>query len=85
MTYLYNDGTSSQSAVAAAVAKKGVVVNFLDTNSDGKYDVVSAVEKRVAQLGGDARTSTSGAVTKVTIPGVVTSKDADDVVYPSAW
>ena len=83
VTYLYNDGTSSQSAVAAAVAKKGVVVNFLDTNSDGKYDVVSAVEKRVAQLGGDARTSTSGAVTKVTIPGVVTSKDADDVVYPS--
>ena len=83
VTYLYNDGTSSQSAVATAVAKNGVVVNFLDTNSDGKYDVVSAVEKRVAQLGGDARTSTTGSVTKVTIPGVVTSKDADDVVYPS--
>ena len=83
VTYLVNDGVSSQSAVAAIAAKNGGVVNFLDTNSDGKYDVVSAVEKRVAQLGGDARTSTTGSVTKVTIPGVVTSKDADDVVYPS--
>ena len=83
VTYLYNDGTSNAAAVATAAAKKGVIVNFLDTNSDGKYEVVSAVEKRVAQLGGDARTSTTGSVTKVTIPGVVSSKDVNDVVYPS--
>ena len=83
VTYLLNDDTSSLSAVSTAVAKKGVVVNFLDTDGNGKYNVVSAVEKRVAQVGGDVRTTTSGSVTKVTIPGVVSSKDTNDVVYPS--
>ena len=84
VTYLYNDDVKNDNTeVTNAAAKKGVIVNFLDTNDDGKYDVVSAVEKRVAQLSSDARTSTTGSVTKVTIPGVVSNVDADDVVYPS--
>jgi len=70
-------------AIKTTAAKDGVIVNFIDTNSNGKYDIVSVLEKTVDVVTGAVRTSTTGALTKVTIPGVLTDVNADDVVYPA--
>ena len=83
VSYFINDNNSNAGAVATAAAKKGVIVNFIDTDDDGKYDAICVLEKTAYQVTGDIRTSTSGKVTKVTIPGVITSKDVNDIVYPT--
>ena len=49
---------------------KGYIIQFIDTNSNGKYDVVRVTEKSVATLSAAPTTTTSGTTTSVTVSGV---------------
>ena len=68
--------------IQAKAATVGVIVKFLDGDFDGKYDVVSVVEKSVAQLAAAPTTKTTGSVTTVTIPGVCVDYNVNYVSYP---
>ncbi len=59
-------------AAQALASKKGVIVKFIDTTSpsDGKYDVISFTDDKVANVTGDIIVRTTGAITKVTVPGL---------------
>ena len=61
----------------------GVIVQFVDTDNDSKYDVVSAVRKTVAYLAAAPTTTTSGSLTYVTICTGIASEISDYVIYPS--
>ena len=57
----------------------GVVVNFIDTDGNGKYDVVTYTMKNVAKVTGTPVSTTSGAVTLTSIPGVLSNHRANNL------
>jgi hypothetical protein len=61
---------------------KGVIVNFIDTNSNGKYDIVSYVQKSVVKLAATPSTKVSGSVTYVNMPGVNSNILSTAIKYP---
>ncbi|MEA4814322.1 MAG: S-layer homology domain-containing protein [Oscillospiraceae bacterium] len=94
VTYVYQDGVVNTSypvsdtlanniSTVKGYIAKGVIVNFIDTNNDSKYDVVSIVKKSVAKLAAAPTTRTSGAVSYVTIPGVTGELLSTAISYPS--
>ncbi len=93
VTYYYNDGAASTSwptadtlanneaAIKALCATPGAIVKFLDTDSDSQYDKVSVTVKTVEKLAAAPSTTTSGAVTTVTVGTI--NKTSDMISYPS--
>jgi len=80
VTYYKNGATSDYATVNTDSAKKGVVIDFIDTNSDGKYEVVRETLDTIAKVTADPTTTTSGAVTYVTVAGLGIAKvDSSDV------
>ncbi|NLT64786.1 MAG: S-layer homology domain-containing protein [Clostridiales bacterium] len=62
----------------------GVVINFLDSNNNGKYDAISIVKKTVSQVSDNIIVKTTGSLTTVAIPGVTnTAVNANTISYPS--
>ncbi|NLH01769.1 MAG: S-layer homology domain-containing protein [Clostridiales bacterium] len=61
--------------------QKGVVIKFLDTGTDSKYDVVTITKPTAVQLSMAPVVAKTGSITTVTIPGVVgTATDAKKVI-----
>ena len=58
------------STLSTLDTEKGVVFTFVDTDANGKADVVYVDNRTVVTLTGDAATKTSGGKTIVTVPGV---------------
>jgi hypothetical protein len=63
-------GTAFDSIVAGAAAKKGAVVEFIDTNANGKADIIKVTDKTVATLTGDPSTKTVDGKVQVKVPGI---------------
>jgi len=62
----------------------GVIINFLDSNNNGKYDAISIIQKTVSQLSDNVIVKTTGSLTTVAIPGVTnTAVNANTISYPS--
>ena len=84
----YTDGVSNVKAtyapsttVATAAAKKGAVVEFIDTDRDGYVNVINVIEKRAAKLVADPIIVEGKDKTTVTIASLgVASADVKDVV-----
>ena len=51
VSYYLNGASSNAAGVATAVAKAGVVVELIDNNNNGRYDVVRVTEKTVGTVG----------------------------------
>ncbi len=93
VTYYYNDGAASvawptadtlannEAAIKALCATPGAIVKFLDTDSDSQYDKVSVTVKTAEKLAAAPSTTTSGAVTTVTVGTI--SKTSDLISYPT--
>ena len=63
--------SSLDSAIGATYEKTGVIFEFVDTNDNGKYDVVNVIKKSVYTLTGDAATKeVTNNDTQVKVPGV---------------
>jgi len=58
---------------------RGVIVHLIDRNNDDLVDKVVLIEKTVALVTGNVTTASNG---NVTIPGVGTGLDPDDMSYP---
>ena len=70
LAYFLNGTVSDANAIGTESVKNGVVVKFVDTNDDGKYENVSATNNTVATVSADPTITTSGTVTYVTVPGI---------------
>ncbi len=97
-TYYYNDGAASDTypalvatddtlaenidAIKAACSTPGAIVKFLDTDSDGYYEKVSVTVKTVEKLAAAPTTTTSGAVTYVTV-GTLSNILSTNITYPA--
>ncbi len=72
--YYYNGAKSNESSVSTAAAKAGVIIDLIDNDSNGKYDVVRATEKTVATVGEKgvtvSKATSASKVDSVTIDGV---------------
>ena len=71
--YIYNGdylGTTISTAASTAVATRGTVVDLIDTDDNGRYDVVKITAKTVAKLTDDPSTRVSGEDTLVRVPGI---------------
>ncbi|WP_294553369.1 S-layer homology domain-containing protein [uncultured Pseudoflavonifractor sp.] len=73
--YYYNGSKSNESSVSTAAAKAGVIIDLIDNDNNGKYDVVRATEKTVATVGEKgvtvSKATSASKVDSVTIDGVV--------------
>lgn len=79
----FTPGTNCTSVLAvAADSAPGVIVNFVDTDFNGKYNVISFVQKSVYQLAAAPTTSTSGTITYVNV-GPFSGVDSRYIVYPA--
>ena len=71
--YVVN-GATADSATDAGIStlsgQTGVVFTFVDTNSNGKADLVYVSDRTVTTLLGDAATKTEGGETIVNVPGI---------------
>lgn len=68
--YLNGTYNASASTVQAVVAKRGAIVNFINTDADAKAEKVTVIEKTVATLSAAPVVNADGTVT---IAGIVTS------------
>lgn len=66
----------------AVDAKVGVTVNFIDTDYDSLYDVISFTQKSAEMLAAAPTVTTSGALTYVTV-GTLGQQLSTDITYPS--
>lgn len=66
------DGTTVNTTVnvGTIVAKKGVIVEFVDTDNNGKANIVKITEKRVDTVTGKVETKVVDGKTQVRVPGV---------------
>ena len=71
-SYFVNGESKSAEDVAAAV-KTGVIVELIDTNSNGKADLVKLTVKEVKTVVGEVKTKTENDVLMVAIPGVTSA------------
>ena len=71
------------SKIEAKAATKGVIVNFVDTDDNGKYDTVSVIEKSVDRLATPPVVKTVGSKTTVTLSASILNVDADNISYPA--
>lgn len=69
VTYYLNGEEVSKEELEENIAI-GVIVTLIDTNFNGKYDVVSAIKREVAQLEGDVTIGVTGVIS---MPGVLSS------------
>ena len=73
--YYYNGSKSNENSVSTAAAKAGVIIDLIDNDNNGKYDVVRATEKTVATVGEKgvtiSKATSASKVDSVTIDGVV--------------
>ena len=69
-------GTFTDAEFEASIAKKGSIVEFVDTNNNGLADVVKVTEKKVATLTADPATKVVGDATQVIVPGVINAYSA---------
>lgn len=63
-------GFALPAAVNTAIAKKGTVVELIDSNSNGRADIIKITEKTVYTLSADAATKVVDKETQVRVPGV---------------
>ncbi|MGI5930193.1 S-layer homology domain-containing protein [Pseudoflavonifractor sp.] len=69
-------GTAFNSDVTTAAAKKGAIVEFIDSNNNGKADIIKVTEKKVATLTAAPSTKVVGDATQVKVPGVINAFSA---------
>ena len=69
-------GTAFNSDVTTAAAKKGAIVEFIDSNNNGKADIIKVTEKKVATLTAAPSTKVVGNATQVKVPGVINAFSA---------
>ena len=77
VSYYVNGDDSTLAAVTAAATKRGNVINFIDTDKNGKYDVVEALTYSVVKLSAAPSVKTAGGNSVVTI-GEMGMKDIVD-------
>lgn len=82
-TYPANSNLAANvTTVEGYAATAGVVVKFIDSDSNGKYDIVSVVAKTVYQLAAAPTVKTTGSVTTVNI-GPLSNILSSNITYPS--
>ncbi|NLT15866.1 MAG: S-layer homology domain-containing protein, partial [Clostridiales bacterium] len=71
--------------IQGKIANAGAVTKFIDTNYDGKYDIITVVEKTAKILTAAPTTTTSGSLTYVNLPGttIPTTTTTTNITYPS--
>ncbi|HHT17805.1 MAG TPA: S-layer homology domain-containing protein [Papillibacter sp.] len=67
VTY-YVNGDEVDAADVDAVIRRGVTVSLIDNNGNGKYDVVSVIERTVGILLGDVKVGQTGVISMPGIP-----------------
>jgi hypothetical protein len=62
---------------AFALAPRGYIMQFIDTDANGKADTVTVIKKTVTTLSADAYAGTNG---NINVPGILSNKDKSLVI-----
>jgi len=73
-------GFDADSTIDTAIAKAGVITEFIDSNGNGKADIIKVTEKEAYVVTGDVATKVDATTKKtmVRIPGVINSFSTAD-------
>lgn len=79
--YYLNGDASTRAAVDAVITdNNGVIVKFIDEGTDNKYDTIAVTKDTITEVTADPITKTSGTITYITIPGILSNIDSTKVI-----